>query len=203
MSDSIDFAELERELGELAREVSDDDRRLEAPPADLWSSIEAEVQRGAGQQPANVTSLDSRRRRRAVPLFFAAAAALLLAVVVGTQLGGDDDAEVIASVALVNDDLPVANPDSAQAELVSAGESYALEVSVPDLPATDGYYELWVIDTNVEGMYSLGEVSGSGRFELPDGVDPGDFPVVDISVEARDGDETHGGASIWRGVLSV
>ncbi|MDH3707253.1 MAG: anti-sigma factor, partial [Acidimicrobiia bacterium] len=130
-------------------------------------------------------------------------AALLLAVVVGVQLNSGDDGQVIASVELVNDDLPVANPDAGTAELVSVEGGYALEVSVPDLPTTDGYYELWVIDNDVVGMHSLGEVSGSGQFDLPPGVDPADFPIVDISVEAHDGDEAHGGQSIWRGTLSV
>lgn len=202
MSDTTEFDALEDRLGQLAREITDEDRDLREPPVDLWAAIEADV-RHEPTSAANVTSLDSRRRRRAVPLVLAAAAALLVAVVVGVQLGGDDDAEIVASVELVNDGLQVPNPDTATAELVSVDDGYALEVSVPDLPATEGYYELWVIDTDVEGMYSLGEVSGSGRYDLPAGVDPADFPVVDVSVEADDGDPTHGGQSIWRGVLTV
>ena len=202
MSDTTEFDDLERQLGELAREITDDDRDLREPPVDLWASIETDAYADVAPA-ATVTALDSKRRRRAVPMFLAVAAALLLAVVVGVQLNGDDEADVVASVELVNDGLQVPNPDSANAELVSVEGGYALEGSVPDLPATEGYYELWVIDTEVEGMYSLGEVSGSGRFDLPAGVDPADFPVVDVSVEADDGDPAHGGQSIWRGVLTV
>ncbi len=200
MSELADFEELEARLGALARELADDDRRLEEPPVDLWASIEAQA-----MPVASVTSLDSRRRWRSMPVILAAAAALLLGVVVGAQfLGGDEaDSRLVASVDLVNDGLQVPNPDHGMAELIEEDGSYVLDVDVPDLPPADGYYELWVIDTDVAGMFSLGEVDGSGRYELPPGVEPGEFPVVDISVEAHDGDAAHGGQSIWRGVLDV
>lgn len=200
MSDLVDFDDLEQRLGALAREITDDDRHLDEPPADLWAAIEAEVEAPAS---SNVISLASRRRRVSAPVILAVAAALLVAVVVGVQVTGDDDPQVVASVALVNEGLQIPNADSGTAELVLVEGGYALEVEVPDLPDADGFYELWVIDTDVAGMYSLGEVTGSGRYALPDGVDPADFPIVDVSVEAHDGDPTHGGQSIWRGVLTA
>ncbi|MDH4279671.1 MAG: hypothetical protein OEW83_16485, partial [Acidimicrobiia bacterium] len=39
-----DFRRLEDELGRLARELTEDDVHLEAPPLDLWSLIEAEAE---------------------------------------------------------------------------------------------------------------------------------------------------------------
>ncbi|MGI9604111.1 MAG: anti-sigma factor [Acidimicrobiales bacterium] len=202
MSDTGDLDDLEGRLGELAREITEDDRRLDDPPPGLWDSIEAAA---GGAELASVTSLSERRRTRA-PMILAAAAAVILAVVIGTQLIGDngDNGEVVASIALENDGLQVPNPDTGMADLVAVeGGGYVLDVSVPELPAADGFYELWIIDTNVEGMHSLGVVEASGRYQIPDGVEPADFPIVDISVEAHDGDATHGGQSIWRGVLEV
>jgi anti-sigma-K factor RskA len=111
--------------------------------------------------------------------------------------------ELVASTVITNDGLPVANDDTAEARLLKSEDEYVLEIDVPDLPASDGFYEVWIIDTNVEGMFSLGIVTGDGRYVLPPNVDPGDFPVVDISVEPPDGDPTHSGRSIWRGVLEI
>jgi hypothetical protein len=40
-------------------------------------------------------------------------------------------------------------------------------------------------------------------FVLPENLDVGEFPVVDVSNEPIDGDPTHSGDSIVRGVLEV
>jgi hypothetical protein len=37
---------------------------------------------------------------------------------------------------------------------------------------------------------------------VPDGVDTAEFPVVDVSAEADDGDPAHSGDSIVRGTLT-
>ena len=39
---------------------------------------------------------------------------------------------------------------------------FALDVQLDDLPEVDGFLELWIIDTEVKGMYSLGPVTASG-----------------------------------------
>jgi anti-sigma-K factor RskA len=72
-----------------------------------------------------------------------------------------------------------------------------------DAPALDGeYYEVWLIDPDVVGMVPLGVVRpGSQTVELPADLDIGDFPIVDVSVEPLDGDPTHSGVSVARGVL--
>lgn len=38
---------------------------------------------------------------------------------------------------------------------------------------------------------------------LPDGLDLAEFPIVDISLEQFDGDPTHSGDTIIRGILST
>jgi len=111
--------------------------------------------------------------------------------------------EVVASVEIRNDGLPVSNDETAEAILLRLDDQYVLELDVPELPAVDGYYEVWIIDSAVEGMFSLGVVTGDSRFTLPPTVDPAAFPIVDISVESADGNPTHGGQSIWRGVLDL
>lgn len=94
-----------------------------------------------------------------------------------------------------------------EARLVRSGNRYYLDLDldgdVTDLPSIEGYYELWIVDPEIDGMFSLGVVAGDGRYALPDNLDPADFPVVDVSVESVDGDPTHSGRSAWRGHLDL
>jgi len=119
------------------------------------------------------------------------------------QIVDDRDGQLIAATEITNAGLPVPSDAGGQARLTEVDGEFRLELDVPDLPAVDGFYEVWIIDTDVEGMFSLGVVTGDGTFTLPPNVDPGDFPVVDVSVEPVDGDPTHSGQSIWRGVLDT
>ena len=41
-----------------------------------------------------------------------------------------------------------------------------------------------------------------GIYTVPADVDPGEFPIVDVSVEPPDGDPTHSGVSLARGELA-
>lgn len=73
-----------------------------------------------------------------------------------------------------------------------------------DAPAGDGYREVWLLRPDVSGLVSLGPLTGtSGRYVLPDDLDVGEFPVVDVSSEPLDGDPAHSGDSIVRGTLDV
>jgi len=197
----------EAELAALARSISVADTHLDEPPPGLWAGIEARVAAGdpalrATQQPsAPVVQL----RRRWITIVGAAAASLLLAVGVWSLTRDSDSPDQLGEVALSNNGLAAEGVASrAEATLVrlSDGE-YALDVDTSGLPeAADGFLELWIIDTNVEGMYSLGPLHGSGRYPLPDHVDPAAFPVVDISIEPTDGVPAHSGKSILRGQLT-
>jgi anti-sigma-K factor RskA len=79
-----------------------------------------------------------------------------------------------------------------------------LNVSVPDLPAPDGYYEVWMLAPDASSMISVGVLGGGEQnvFPLPAGMQLADFPVVDISVEKYDGDTGHSADSLVRGQLS-
>jgi hypothetical protein len=56
----------------------------------------------------------------------------------------------------------------------------------------------------VSGLIPLGVVrAGTEEFELPPGVDIGEYPVVDVSVEPLDGDPAHSGRSVLRGTINA
>lgn len=167
----------------------------------------------AAEQGSGVASLDDRRQekasRRSGPSWLLAAAAIAVLAVGGgllaTQFSSNEPSGVtVASATIVNDELPVAFDQSGSAVLVNEDGDLVLDIDVPSLPDSgDAFYEVWMIDTNVEGMISLGVLSADGRIDVPDTINPGDFPVVDVSVEPLDGDPTHSGQSILRGVLDV
>jgi anti-sigma-K factor RskA len=77
-----------------------------------------------------------------------------------------------------------------------------LRLSTNDLDAGDGFLEVWVISPDVTQLVSLGPLRNDGVYDLPSGLDPAAFPIVDVSVEPIDGDPTHSGASVLRGELT-
>lgn len=144
------------------------------------------------------------RPRRQVPWFLAAAAALVVVagiVAVGLRGGDGSDESVIASSTLDRLDLA---PDGAQgsAELVDVDGQLSLRLDVDGLVQDDGFLEVWVIDTEVSQLVSLGPIRSDGLYDLPAGIDPEAFPIVDVSVEPLDGDPTHSGQSVLRGQLT-
>jgi hypothetical protein len=201
------------DLAAIARSMRDEDFTLDEPPADLWSRIEARV---ASPEPAPgplestappPVSLDSARRRRrwTRPALAAAAVAAVLGGVTAVIVNSEDEPAELAVVDLSNEGLdPRGQSSHGSAKVIRLDDgSYALDVDVEDLPSdADGFFELWVIDPNVEGMVSLGPLR-NGRVELPAGVDPQSFPIVDISIEPIDGVPTHSGDSILRGVIEA
>lgn len=79
-----------------------------------------------------------------------------------------------------------------------------LVISLAGAGGPSGYHEVWLIDRDVTKLVSLGVLHGdTGSFVLPDGLDLGEYPVVDVSEEPFDGDPAHSGDSIVRGVLGA
>ncbi|MGY1764056.1 anti-sigma factor domain-containing protein [Geodermatophilus sp. SYSU D00779] len=152
--------------------------------------------------PAPVVPLRTRRSR----LLLAAAASLVVGVGIGAgavALGtGDDGGQTVAAAALDPLDDSGATGEARVLERDDGTRVLQLDLSAADL--TDGFYEVWLIDESVEDMYSLGVLrSGSEvTLDVPPGVDLTEFPVVDVSVEPLDGDPTHSGDSVARGVLA-
>ena len=189
------------ELRRLAARVRPGDVVWEPPPPGLWERIEAEIEaeptpgeRGGVVEPA------PRRRARWIGL--AAAAAVVGIVVVGALValgGGDGDDELVAETTLER----LGATGSGRAELLAQDGQYQLRLETSDLHDDDGYLELWLIDPTATRIVSLGPLRPDGLYDLPPGVDPSDFPVVDISAEPVDGDPAHSGNSLLRGTLPL
>jgi hypothetical protein len=191
------MAERPDELGELralAGRLQLEEVDWEQPPPGLWDRIAAE----AG--PAGGTPLERARRRRRPPLWIlgAAAAAVLVVVGVAVGVGSDREPEVVASTTLD----PLGPTGSGAAELVDEDGDLVLEVEAEGLDPGDGFLEVWVIDQDVSKLVSLGPSRPDGSYDLPPGLDPQEFPVVDVSVEPLDGDPAHSGDSVLRGTLT-
>ncbi len=158
--------------------------------------------------PAGGSVLPFRSRRR--PLLLVAAA-----TVAGAAIGAGavavlrDASEPVVPVATPVAEValdPLADNDaSGRASVIEREDgTRVLEVQLQASELDDRYYEVWLIDEAVQDMVPVGVArSGTVSFELPVGLDLGRFPIVDVSVEPLDGDPTHSGVSVARGVLDA
>lgn len=181
----VDLREL-RSLVDQTRDVS-----WEPAPPHLWDAIEA-----ATATPGLAAA--GRRRRW---WWTAAAAAVVAALVTAAVLVDrrSDDGRVVARV-----DLELLGDSGVgAAELIDRDGRFELRVQTSDLGAAPGYFEVWLIDTTVSQLVSLGPLRADGRYPLPQSLDPGQYPVVDISREPLDGDPAHSGDSVLRGELPI
>jgi hypothetical protein len=212
-------------LAAIARSVTLADTHRPAPPPGLWDAISARLDEPQAVAPAETerapvdpsdagpvaapVSLDAERRRRRRGPWVVGAVAAVVALLVGvvgiSTLGSGDEGVVVASAPIGNtfadQSLPVASTATGTAEVVETDDGLVLRLDVEGLDGADEPLEVWLIDTDVAGMHSLGFVAGDGQYVLPAGIDPADFPIVDISVEPVDGDPTHSGNSVLRGQL--
>ena len=170
----------------------------EEPPAGLWSRVAADA--GVVPPAAAPGSLAAARRRRRprAAWLLAAAAALVAAVALAVTLPRDGGPDRVAAAELER----LGASGSGDAELVEEGGELVLRVETAGLDAEDGFFEVWVIDTSVSKLVSLGPLRPDGTYDLPPGLDPRQFPVVDVSVEPLDGDPSHSGDSALRGQLT-
>jgi anti-sigma-K factor RskA len=169
------------------------------PPPRVWEAIAAAT--GTSAPPAGATVLPFHRRHR---LLLVAAAAVAVGAVVGAGavalVQSRDDGRAVEAVAL---DPLAGNDASGQASVVVQDDGRrVLEVDLDAPQLSDSYYEIWLIDRSVEGMYPLGVVQpGKQTVEVPADLDLAEFPLVDVSVEPMDGNPTHSGVSVVRGEL--
>ncbi|WP_448614786.1 anti-sigma factor domain-containing protein [Modestobacter sp. URMC 112] len=138
--------------------------------------------------------------------WLAVAAGLLVGGAVGAgavavTTGSDDGGSVVASTALDPlDDLG----SSGRAEVRQAATGRVLEVDLDAPELEDGYYEVWLLQSDAQRMVQVGVVQrGATVLPLPEGVDLSTYPLVDVSVEPLDGVPTHSGVSVARGELQT
>jgi hypothetical protein len=95
--------------------------------------------------------------------------------------------------------------EPAQASVQQINGSQVLNVQASGLPATDGFYEVWLLAPDAVSMISVGmlDASEGGQFPLPAGLDLAAYPIVDISLEHFDGNTAHSSDSILRGKLTI
>jgi hypothetical protein len=167
------------------------------PPADVTGA-----RRGPGG--GEIVELSSRRARPTTLLAVAAAAMLLLAAVGvwATSSDGPGD-ELVASTDL----SLLAGGGTGTAELRQRDDGVHLVVDVAGLSPAEraDFYELWLLTAeggDPQSVLKFDEPEGRLDVLLPEGMDTSTFPVVDISEEVDDGDDTHSGLSILRGSFS-
>jgi anti-sigma-K factor RskA len=180
-----------------------DATQWEAPPDDVWMRIASEAGVGALalDQPdehnlsaSNVSAFRPRSRTMSAVVGIAAAAVLVGVV---TAVVRRDSSEVVAAVDL---DL-LRGAGSGRAELVKVDSGLQLRLDTSNLDAADGYLEVWMINPTVTDMVSLGPLQDDGTYDLPQGFDANEFPIVDISAELFDNNPAHSGDSLLRGSL--
>jgi anti-sigma factor RsiW len=225
---SVDAAHLET-CGECRAEVASLRRAVELlavpefavpgapvpPPPAVWASIAAAtgVSATPRSEPAPLvvaeeprTNVVPLRPRRPRPWLLAVAAAVVGAAVgagaVAVLQGRDDDGVSLASAALD----PLENADASGSARVVEREDgtrvLEVELEAPDLE--DAYYEVWLLRPDVSGLVPVGTTqAGTTVFEIPAGLDLGEYPVVDVSVEPLDGNPEHSGDSVARGELDT
>lgn len=188
---------------------------VEAPqPPVVAVDSPPDVEAAVTPDAAPVVSLEQRRDRRARrtrPATWLLAAAGVGGIVVGgavtaAVLGADPQPELTVAATVPLAPLPSWDASGTAELAVDADGRQVLVVSLDATAAADadGFQEVWLIDENVEGMVSLGVLEGSsGQFVVPAGVDVGQFPIVDVSLEPFDGDPTHSGDSIARGQIEA
>ncbi|MGY1673410.1 anti-sigma factor [Geodermatophilus sp. SYSU D00710] len=158
----------------------------------------------ADPEPGPVAPVVPLRPRRS-RLLLAAAAALVVGLGVGAgavALAGRED-DGVAVAAAVLDPLEDSGATGSASVVEREDGTRVLRVELAADAPSEGYYEAWLLTESVTGLVPLGVVRpGTEEFELPAGLDLGEYPVVDVSVEPLDGDPAHSGSSIARGQLS-
>ena len=200
-------AEVE-ELAAVTRQVRQTTgaERLVAPPALVWDAVVAEVD-GAPEGSASADVVLLAPRRRVSWLTTAAAACIGLVVGGGAMFAATSGQRstapapaVVASASLAP--LPGSSA-TGNVQVVSTSSGPRVQVDVTGLAPGNGYYEVWLLDKDGKKLVALGALDGSARgsFAMPQGIAMTDYPVVDVSLQAPNGDPSHSHHSLVRGTL--
>ena len=202
-----------RRLSDLGHELGPDDR-LEPAPPQVWDRIVEELQlpgQRASYPEAAATGErawppDGRRRGRTRLVLVGAIAAAIgvIAGVLGARVLGNDDVtpqqQPLASTRL---DPLAGKTGDGTADLLRVGTDTELRVGVSGLATPQGFYELWLINTDGKRMVSLGVLDPrtGGTFLVPADLTAQGYRIVDVSLEPYDGKPQHSTDSVIRGTL--
>ncbi len=144
----------------------------------------------------------STTRRRVPWLVAAAAACLLVGALVSRAVWqpSEPSATVVASVALTT--LDASRQQEGTAQLVDTRGVTELRVDTRPMSVSSGFVEVWLINTDLKRMVSIGVLSSSQAvFPVPaDAIGQG-YTIVDLSHEQYDDRPQHSGDSLMRGTL--
>ncbi len=202
--DPVDAAEAEEldalaALGATARAYNAADYAHIEVPDDLWTDVAGALD--PAPAPTVVAPEFGGRSVRLAPWLAAAAVVALLAGITGWWIGRVD---TTGGTTVASSDLDALTATgSATAELLDSDGEFVLDVAIEGVSPGDGYLEVWLIDPEITQLVSLGPVRSDGRYVLPEGLDPAELPVVDVSVEPFDGSPAHSGNSVFRGTLDL
>jgi anti-sigma-K factor RskA len=213
-----DFELLEL-LDDIKGRIGDEPTDLDTPPLEVWAGIQSKLEAEPPTESVDpspslpqtdnvVTSLEHHRKKRrpAGLLLAAVAASVVAALALGSVLRNDSRIVGEVELATLNDG---GAPVLGTATIVEEGGVTRLDIEFEaGLAGAEDTYELWIIDNQVDQMYSLGEIDSTGMgdqrsYEIPVGVDIREFPIVDVSLEPDDGNPAHSGDSHFRGVLDA
>jgi hypothetical protein len=188
---------------------------LVAPPDTVWQAIAAEVTGGdRGTVPptgsATTTPADELARRRRPSLTWLAVAAAVVAGVLlgtfGTRLLPQPTVPAPQVLARADLDTLDTRTRGGEVELLAGQDpSLDLRIRVTPLDPGSGYLEVWLINTDLKRMVSIGVLpnGSSGQdFTVPRALIEQGYVIVDISHEQFDDRPQHSGDSLLRGSLS-
>lgn len=211
-------AELRATLGRLREGGAEE---LITPPDSVWAAIAAEAgipasttpdgpataaprPVGPSAEPDELAGRRDQRRPRTRWLVAAAAAGVALG------LAGAELAAVIArptETVVARAELSTLDTQrqGGEADLLERGDDVKLRLQVEPLDAGTGFLEVWLINTDLTRMVSLGQLpngSTSQDFVVsPTTIEQG-YLIVDISLEKFDDQPQHSGDTLLRGTLS-
>jgi len=198
-----------RETMSLVGEAAGEE--LVSPPASVWEAIRAEVADEAAPAPGapaapSVPDELARRRRPAFGWIAAAAAIGVVAGAVGTQVVWNAPGLRPTVLAQTQLDTLDTGARGGEAELLSSMSSgLDLRVQVKPLDPGDGYLEVWLINTDLKRMVSIGVLPKDATvqdFRITGSLLEQGYVIVDISRERFDDRPQHSGDSLLRGSLS-
>lgn len=202
------------EVESLSRVVDPVRGPLISPPARVWDAIANDLaltpDSDSGTDTAAMSTPTANTSPAPAPASRPPSRRWIWTLAAGIAIGGlgygaidyltaDSTPQVLAEADLE----PLPGWDEAgTAQVTDASGALELTVSVSGSQVS-GDREVWLISPDLTKMVSLGFLAeDSATFTVPDGVDLAEYSIVDVSDEPPDGDPTHSGVSIVRGVLS-